>query len=141
MADLSISDVAGRIGVRASAIRYYEQIGLLPVAERSGGKRRYDRSVLNKLAVIQHARRIGFTLEEIRQLFHGFRNGAPPSERWLRLSQRKLEELAALKIKIQTMQQLLRKIQNCQCNALDECGEKLLQRRKVSKVAKMAGTS
>ena len=127
MSGLSISQVARRIGIRPSAIRYYEQIGILLPPERVGGKRRYSADVLSKLAVIQHARRIGFTLNEIRQLFYGFRNDTPPSERWLKLSERKLAELAALRTRIHLMQKLLRKIQNCNCYALDECGEKLLQ--------------
>jgi len=130
MKTLSISEVAQRVNIKPSAIRYYEQIGLLLPPERVGGKRRYDETVVRKLAVIQHARRIGFRLDEIRQLFFGFRDGMPPSERWQRLSQRKLEELEVLRNRIHTMQELLRKIQNCQCNALDECGERLLAKKR-----------
>jgi len=54
------------------------------------GQRRYDSTVLYRLAVIQQARQLGFTLEEIRQLFFGFRNVIRASERWRKLSQRKL---------------------------------------------------
>src|SRR6266567_374652 len=93
MAQLTISQVARQVQLQASAIRYYEQIGLLPPAERVSGQRRYDSTVLYRLAIIQRARQLGFTLTEIRHLFFGFRDITRASERWRTLSQRKLAEL------------------------------------------------
>jgi MerR family transcriptional regulator, redox-sensitive transcriptional activator SoxR len=52
MAQLAISEVAQQVGLQASAIRYYEQIGLLPPAQRMSGQRRYDTTVLYRLAII-----------------------------------------------------------------------------------------
>ena len=124
---LAISAVAQQVGLRPSAIRYYEQIGILVPAQRIGGQRRYDETVLYRLAVIQRARQIGFTLEEIRQLFYGFRTDAPPSERWKKLSQRKLAELDHLMEGIKTMQSLLQRSGKCRCASLDECGKGLLR--------------
>ena len=69
MAQLTISQVAQEIRLRPSAIRNYEEIGLLPRAERLSGQRRYDPTVLYRLAIIQRARQLGFTLSEIRHLF------------------------------------------------------------------------
>lgn len=77
----SISEVATQVGLRPSAIRYYERIGILPPAQRVSGQRRYDNTVLHRLAVIQRARQTGFTLGEVKELFFGFRAGAPPSIR------------------------------------------------------------
>ena len=79
---LSISEVAKQMGLRPSAIRYYEQIGILPPAHRVSGQRRYDVTVLHRLALVQRARQTGFTLGEIKELFFGFRPGTPPSIRW-----------------------------------------------------------
>jgi len=125
---LFISEVAQTVGLRPSAIRYYEQIGILPPAPRIAGQRRYDRTVLYRLAVIQRARQVGFTLDQIRQLFFGFRSDTPASARWKKLSQQKLAELDALTDQIKTMQRLLtRLMQNCRCRALEECGKGLLQ--------------
>jgi MerR family redox-sensitive transcriptional activator SoxR len=119
-----ISEVARQVGLQPSAIRYYEQIGLLPPAQRISGQRRYDTTVLYRLAVIQRARQIGFTLDEIRQLFFGFRSVTPASERWQELSRRKLAELDGLMDRIQTVQHLLKKMQqNCRCDTLDQCGK------------------
>jgi DNA-binding transcriptional MerR regulator len=62
---LTISEVARQVGLQPSAIRYYEQIGILVPAQRIGGQRRFDTSALHRLAVIQRARQTGFTLNEI----------------------------------------------------------------------------
>lgn len=123
---LAISEVARLFGLRASAIRYYEQIGILPEPMRVAGQRRYDRGVLLRLAVIQRARETGFTLEEIRKLFFGFPAGTRPPRRWRELSGRKLVELRHRIERLQTMEQLLRRMENCRCHALEECGRKLL---------------
>jgi MerR family redox-sensitive transcriptional activator SoxR len=123
MAGLTISQVARQVDLRPSAIRYYERIGILPAAHRSSGQRRYDETVLYKLAVIQRARQIGFSLEDIRRLFFGFRASAPASERWLKLSQRKLAELETLVGHIQTIQGLLQRQGNCKCTNLEQCGK------------------
>lgn len=63
MSQLTISQVARQVGLQPSAIRYYEQIGILLSAQRIGGMRRYDTTVLRRLAVIQRARQTGFTLK------------------------------------------------------------------------------
>src|SRR5438270_12861310 len=96
MTDLSISEVASQVGVRPSAIRYYEQIGILVPAQRRSGQRRYGSEVLYRLAIVQRARRTGFTLSEIRRLFFGFGKTTPVSERWRTLCGRKLTELVAM---------------------------------------------
>jgi MerR family redox-sensitive transcriptional activator SoxR len=124
MSQWTISQVAKQVNLQPSAIRYYEQIGLLPPAQRMSGQRRYDTTALYRLAIIQQARQLGFTLGEIRQLFFGFRNGARASERWQKLSRRKLAELDGLMDGIKTVQRLLRKMmQNCHCETLEQCGK------------------
>jgi MerR family redox-sensitive transcriptional activator SoxR len=124
MAQLYISEVARQVGLRPSAIRYYEQIGLLPPAERTGKQRRYDTTVLYRLAIILRARQLGFTLDEIRQLFFGFGNAARASERWQKLSKLKLAELDNLMDSVKAVRRLLKKMmENCRCETLDQCGE------------------
>jgi len=78
MTQLTISQVADQIRLRPSAIRYYERIGLLPPAERLSGQRGYHASVLYRLAIIQRARQLGFSLSKIRHLFFGFRDVTRP---------------------------------------------------------------
>jgi len=72
MSRLSIADVAHQARLKPSAIRYYEKLRLLPAPERISGQRRYDKTVLYRLAVIQQARQAGFRLDEIQLLFFGF---------------------------------------------------------------------
>lgn len=120
---LSISQVARQVGLRPSAIRYYEQMGILLPAERRGGQRRYGPEVLYRLAIVQRARRTGFTLDEIRRLFFGFRKVTPASERWRKLSQQKLGELETMMSQIKEMRRLLQDMMTvCHCETLDQCG-------------------
>ena len=115
-------------GLQASAVRYYEQIGLLPPAQRVSGQRRYDTTALYRLAIIQWARRLGFTLDEIRQLFFGFRHVTRASQRWQTLSRRKLAELDGLMDGIKTVRHLLKRMmQNCRCDTLEQCGKGIFQ--------------
>jgi MerR family redox-sensitive transcriptional activator SoxR len=129
MSQFTISEVARQVGLQPSAIRYYEQIGILLPAQRIGGQRRYDTTVLHRLAVIQWARQTGFTLDEIRELFFGFRDVAEASQRWQKLSRRKLAELAELTAQIKTMQRLLQKMMECcHCETLDQCGKGIFKK-------------
>jgi DNA-binding transcriptional MerR regulator len=83
---------------------------------------------LYRLAVVQRARRLGFTLDEIRQLFFGFRNVGRASERWKELSCRKLSELDDLMSGIESVRRLLRKMmQNCRCETLEQCGKEIFR--------------
>jgi len=129
MSQFTISQVARQVGLQPSAIRYYEQIGILLPAQRIGGQRRYDTTVLHRLAVIQRARQTGFTLNEIRRLFFGFRDAATASQRWQKLSRRKLAELAEWRRQIKTMQRLLQKMLDCcHCETLDQCGKGIFKK-------------
>src|SRR6267378_2765329 len=126
---MAISDVARVFGLRTSAIRYYEQIGILPPPVRKNGQRRYEKSALFRLAVVQRAQESGFTLDEIRELFFGFRPATRPPKRWHELSERKIAELQLRMKRLKLMQTLLKQMQACRCNALEECGEKLLSKK------------
>jgi MerR family transcriptional regulator, redox-sensitive transcriptional activator SoxR len=127
MAGMVISEVARRAGLRSSTLRYYEQIGILPRPHRASGQRRYDETVLRRLAVIERARQTGFTLDEIKQLFFGFRDEVAASDRWRRLADKKLAELDELRQRVAAMQHVLRRMQkNCRCATLDQCGKAML---------------
>jgi MerR family transcriptional regulator, redox-sensitive transcriptional activator SoxR len=117
-----IGEVAKRAGLRASAIRYYERIGLLPKAERVSGRRRYDESVLNRLAVIELAQQAGFTLGETQVLLNGFSADTAPSARWQRLARKKIPEVEELIARAQGMKRLLEEGLDCECLTLEQCG-------------------
>jgi len=129
MTRLTISEVARQVGLRPSAIRYYERLGILPPAERISGQRRYDRTVLYRFAVIQRARQAGFSLDEIRALFFAFREGTRAEARWRKIADRKLVELNAFGKQIANMQSVLEQMKvNCHCKTLEVCGRAILEK-------------
>jgi MerR family redox-sensitive transcriptional activator SoxR len=122
---LPIGEVARRTGLNTSAIRYYENCRLIAPAGRSGGKRRYDESAVERLALIAFAKDAGFTLAEIRRLLSGFREGTPAAERWRALATAKLRELDEAAKRIETMRAILRRAVKCGCLDLEECGRRI----------------
>lgn len=71
MAIYSIGQLSKKTACKITTIRYYEEIEILPIAERSeGNQRRYNESHLQRLNFIRHCRALGFSLEEVRQLIH-----------------------------------------------------------------------
>src|SRR5215213_7911900 len=132
MQDLVIGEVARRAGIRPSALRYYESIGLLPAPKRVNGRRRYDESTVQMLKVIQLAQRAGFTVAEIQTLLHGFAPDTPPAARWQPLAQQKIAELDALIERAQQMKHILQTGLNCGCLRLEDCAVVLERGRCVN---------
>lgn len=117
---LSIGDVAAAAGVNASAVRYYERIGVLPEPERLSGRRRYGTETVDRLRTIRAGQQAGFSLEEIRQLLRGAEDGTAAEE--LRgLAERKLPDVEALIERAQTMKRWLELAAECRCGSLDVC--------------------
>jgi MerR family redox-sensitive transcriptional activator SoxR len=98
---LTVSEVAGRSGFAPSALRFYEREGLLRATRTAGNQRRYERSVLRRLAFIRAARNVGLSLEEVAAALATLPDGrAPTRADWTRLSrswrQRLDDQIAAL---------------------------------------------
>jgi MerR family transcriptional regulator, redox-sensitive transcriptional activator SoxR len=118
---LSIGEVATRAGVRKSAIRYYEAVGVLPEPERVSGQRRYTQDVLDRLAVLQVAQQAGFSLDEIAALLRSEDDGDAANE--IRaLAQRKLPDVRALIERAERVERWLQLAAECECGTLDVCG-------------------
>src|SRR5215204_3741231 len=116
---MRIGEVAQRAGVKTSLLRYYEEVGLLPEPERVSGQRRYDHSVLRRLAVIDVAQRAGMSLDEIRLLVQ---HGTEPISGQLReLAARKLPEIDALIERAQRVRSWLETATGCNCQSIDDC--------------------
>jgi len=112
----------------ASRLRYYETRGLIAPTERCSGKRRYSPRVLRRLAIIEAAQRVGFNLDEIKDLL-GSRD-RPAHERLRTLALRKLPEIDALILRATTVKQLLQFCGDCKCKSIDEC--RLLDERTMT---------
>lgn len=102
MHTLSIGEVAQRAGLRPSALRYYERLGLLPQPARLRGRRRYDPSILQRLYMIGLAQDAGFSLQEIRLFLDG-----ASTQAWRELVQTKLQEVEAALSRNQAMHAML----------------------------------
>ena len=125
MGNLTITEVARRSGLRPSALRYYEEAGLLPAPSRVSGRRRYGGDVLEQLAVIRLAQSAGFTIAETRTFLHGFAPDTPPPDRWQELAAEKLPEVVALIARARAMKEILETGLRCECLALQECARRL----------------
>ena len=121
MGDLRIGQIAERAGVRPSAIRYYEAQGLLPKAARRGGQRIYDSEVLQRLAVIELAKDVGFTIAEMRSLLRGLALQSSASQRWRKLASSKMEEIDRRIARARRMREVLEAVSGCDCPTLSDC--------------------
>jgi MerR family redox-sensitive transcriptional activator SoxR len=117
---ITIGEVARRAGVRPSAIRYYESIGLLPRAPRVSGQRRFSTEALRTLAVIRSAQWAGLDLGEIRELLSAAGGGAV-SERLRAIAERKLPQVQALLERSILVQGWLQAAAECRCPTLAQC--------------------
>ena len=121
--ELTIGEVAALTGLATSAIRYYEQEGLIETARRRSGRRVFGHAALDRLAFIEQAKNAGLSLEEIRRLIRDFDDHVPPKERWKDLSTQKVSELDQLIEEAEQMKALLLRFTECPCQNIDHCGE------------------
>jgi len=118
---LAIGELAGLTGKRPSAIRYYEQVGLLPLPARVDGKRRYDHGTVRTLAVIETGQRAGLTLDEIKTLLSASPDDHEATDRLREVANRKLPELIALIERSELVRGWLECAARCECPDLDQC--------------------
>jgi redox-sensitive transcriptional activator SoxR len=119
---LTIGELARLTGRRASAIRYYEEIGLLPEPIRVGGQRRYDHSAVRNLAVIDTCQRAGLPLDDIGRLLEATPGQDTAAVQRLRqVAERRLPELAASIERAVLVRQWLEAAARCECPSLDDC--------------------
>ena len=121
MQDMTIGEVAKRTGLRTSALRYYEDAGVLPPPRRLNGRRLYGEEAVRVVEVLRFAQRAGFTLDEIRTLFHGFGADTPLNERWDALAKSKVAELDALIERAARMKQAILAGLGCGCVRVEDC--------------------
>lgn len=119
---LTVGEVAQRSGFAASALRFYERQGLLSATRTTGGQRRYERSVLRRLAFIRAARNIGLSLDEVAEALARLPGGRTPTKHdWGQLSRawraRLGEQIAAL----EALRDGLDACIGCGCLSLERC--------------------
>lgn len=119
---LSIGELAVRSGVPASALRYYERLGLIRAGRTGGNQRRYDRAELRRVSFIRIAQRVGVSLEEIREALAALPESRTPTKAdWARLSarwRRRLDEQIGL---LERLRDNLSGCIGCGCLSLRRC--------------------
>lgn len=119
---LTIGEVAHRSGIAPTALRFYEQRGLISSTRTSGNQRRYDRPVLRRLAFIRSAQRVGLSLERISDALQTLpTDHAPTKGDWARLSRRWRDELDARINGLQRLRDRLTGCIGCGCLSLRTC--------------------
>ena len=118
---MTISQVARQMGLRPSAIRYYEQIGLLPEPARVDGRRRFHPGAVRTLAVIDTGQRAGLALEEIKTLLAASSDDGEAISRLREVAERKLPQIRALIEHRQLVRDWLECAARCECPDLDQC--------------------
>lgn len=119
---ISIGEVSARSGLAVSAVRYYEQLGLIASTRTPGGQRRYERHVLRRLAVIQAGQRCGLPLERIQDAFAGLpAQSAPTRADWTRLSRQWRTGIQARIDELERLRDDLDGCVGCGCLSLRRC--------------------
>ena len=119
---LTIGELSARSGVAASALRYYERIGLIHSIRTGGNQRRYGRSELRRVAFIRIAQRVGVSLDDIAEALAGLPDSRTPTKAdWARLSatwKAQLNERIAL---LERLRDRLSSCIGCGCLSLQRC--------------------
>jgi MerR family transcriptional regulator, redox-sensitive transcriptional activator SoxR len=118
---LAIGELAALTGKRPSALRYYEQIGLLAQPARVRGQRKYDVQAVRTMAVIDTGQRAGLTLDEIKALLTASPDDRAAISRLREIADRKLPEIAALIERSELVRSWLECAARCECPSLDDC--------------------
>jgi MerR family transcriptional regulator, redox-sensitive transcriptional activator SoxR len=119
---LTIGEIARRSGVASSALRFYEDRGLIASERAGSGHRRYPRSVLRRIAFIVFAQRIGLSLDEIgAELAKLPRDRVPTRGDWMRLSRRWRERIDQRIVELQRLRDGLSECIGCGCLSINRC--------------------
>jgi MerR family redox-sensitive transcriptional activator SoxR len=119
---LTIGAVARRSGVPASALRYYEERGLISSERAGSGHRRYPRAVLRRIAFIVFAQRVGLTLQEIAEELAKLPPGTVPNRRdWTQLSRTWTARIDERLAELGRLRASLTECIGCGCLSLDRC--------------------
>jgi MerR family redox-sensitive transcriptional activator SoxR len=122
MPQLTISEVSKRSGVASSALRFYEERGLIKSERAGSGHRRYDRAVLRRIAFIVFAQRMGLTLEEVStELSRLPANRVPDKSDWAKISGSWTSRIDERIAELQRLKSGLTSCIGCGCLSLDSC--------------------
>jgi MerR family redox-sensitive transcriptional activator SoxR len=132
---MKIGELASRTGRNASAIRYYERMGLLAPPYRTGGQRRYPAEAIYRVLLIRFAGDMGFTLAEIKIFLRGLRDNSPVGPRWRKLAAHKIREAERTIERSLRLKSLFEHLLRCHCASLQDCVERLSLSENLKKIS------
>jgi|SRR5436190_4014764 len=120
--ELTIGELSARSGVAPSALRFYEERGLIHADRTSGNQRRYARATLRRVALVQAGRTAGIPLERIRQALDSLPSERTPTRRdWERLSRAWRADIDRRVATLQAVRDRLTTCIGCGCLSIDRC--------------------
>jgi MerR family transcriptional regulator, redox-sensitive transcriptional activator SoxR len=116
-----IGVVADKYGVPATTLRYWEDLGLLPPPERSGGQRRYDQDALRHIMFIRMAKQSGLSLNAIRALLAASDHQGPTFDDWARVARQQLEVIDQRVSELNRLKTAIEECLACGCQQPQRC--------------------
>ena len=121
-APLTIGELSRRSGVATSALRYYEDLGLIGSERSAGNQRRYPRAMLRRVAFIRSAQRVGLSLDEVAEALATLPEGRTPTKAdWARLSRSWRPRIEAQIERLERLRDKLDGCIGCGCLSLRTC--------------------
>lgn len=111
----SIGQVAEATGVSVSAVRYYDELGIVAAESRIGGKRQFGPESLGRINFVRRAQEFGFSLEDIQQMLDDSTGG------WHDLVTEKMAELIAQRERLDKLISIIDEIKDCGCSVVTDC--------------------
>ena len=119
---LAIGAVADRTGVAVSAIRFYEEQGLVQSTRAASGHRRFERSTIRRVSFIRICQQLGYSLDEIRQQLEALPSARTPNEQdWQRLAESFRRDIDARMAGLAQLKEKLDGCIGCGCLSLQRC--------------------
>lgn len=119
---LTIGELSARSGIAASALRFYEQVGLITADRTAGNQRRYQRHMLRRVAFVRAAQRVGLTLDEIAEALSSLPAGRTPTKGdWERVSRAWTRRLDQQIADLERLKSRLNRCIGCGCLSLRTC--------------------
>ena len=120
---MKIGDVSEKLGIPASTIRYYEQIGLIERQHRVSGRRDFDKQALFILQFVKLAQTAGFSINEAKFLIDSYVSDPSNKGSWKELAERKRQDVGEQIKSLKRIDSILNEVLSCRCASLTECIE------------------
>ncbi len=121
---MRIGDVANRLSMPASTIRYYEKVGLIERQRRVSGRREFDDQAVFALEFVRLSQAAGFTIAETRSLLQAYAENPTEKGAWIDPAQNKRTAIRAKIRELERMDDILSQILTCRCPSLTDCVKK-----------------